>query len=122
MVETLVIALHVLVSVFLVATILFQSGKGASMGASFGGGSQAVFGGAGPASLLMKITIGCATVFMISSLYLTYISGHVGARSLMKGATPVVETVPAPDADGATKAVTKKTAPETKKATPTPAK
>jgi len=99
MIETLVIALHVLVSIFLVTTILFQSGKGASMGASFGGGTQAVFGGSGPASLLMKITIACATIFMLSSLYLTYVTGHSGARSLMKDATPVIKTVPAPEAD-----------------------
>jgi len=132
MAHTVVIIIHILVSIFLVTTILFQTGKGASMGASFGGGTQAVFGGSGPASLLMKITIACATIFMLTSLYLTYVSGRAGARSLMKDATPVIKTVPAPDAEAkepATKvkpeakvkakpaAKTTKAATETRKAT-----
>ena len=117
MAYTVVIVIHILVSIFLVATILFQTGKGAGMGASLGGGTQAVFGGSGPASLLMKVTVACAVIFMLTSLYLTYVSGRAGAHSLMKDTTPIVKTVPAPEAD-ATKAVTeKKAAP----ATPTPA-
>ncbi len=98
MAYTVVIVIHILVSIFLVTTILFQSGKGASLGASMGGGTQAIFGGSGPASLLMKITIACATIFMLTSLYLTYVSGRIGAHSLMKDATPVVKTISADEA------------------------
>jgi len=118
MAYTVVIVIHILVSIFLVTTILFQSGKGASLGASMGGGTQAIFGGSGPASLLMKITIACATVFMLTSLYLTYVSGRIGAHSLMKDATPIIKTVPASDADAATAEATK-AATETKPAAET---
>ncbi len=97
MAHTVVIVIHILVSIFLVTTILFQTGKGASMGASFGGGTQAVFGGSGPASFLMKVTVACATIFMLTSLYLTYVSGRAGAHSLMKNATPVIKTIPTPE-------------------------
>ncbi len=102
MAYTVVIVIHILVSIFLVTTILFQSGKGASLGASMGGGTQAIFGGSGPASLLMKITVACATIFMLTSLYLTYVSGRAGAFSLMKDATPIIQTVPADEAAATT--------------------
>ena len=121
MAYTVVLIIHILVTIFLVTTILFQSGKGASLGASMGGGTQAVFGGSGPASLLMKITVACATVFMLTSLYLTYVSGRAGAFSLMKDSTPVIKTVPAPDAEAAMGEATK--AAETKsEAKPAPVK
>lgn len=120
MVYTLVIVLHILVSFFLVATILFQTGKG--MGAGFGGGTQAVFGGSGPASLLMKITIACATIFMLSSLYLTYVSGHAGSRSLMKSATPVIKQVTPEEATQPAAEATAKPETKAKKAAPAPKK
>ncbi len=54
------------------------------MGASFGGGSsQALFGGAGPATILSKITTGVAILFMVTSLLLAYNSDHKFAKSIM---------------------------------------
>lgn len=56
------------------------------MGASFGGGSsQALFGGAGPATILSKITTGIAVVFMLTSLLLAYSSDHKATDSIMSG-------------------------------------
>ena len=41
--------IHIVVSVLMIMVILLQTGKGASMGAAFGGGSsQTLFGSAGP--------------------------------------------------------------------------
>ncbi len=94
--DTLIIAIHVIVSIFLVVTILLQAGKGASIGSSFGAtSSQALFGATGPTSFLAKITIACAVVFMLTSLYLTYLSGLKEDSSLIQD-VPVVETTPAP--------------------------
>lgn len=82
---TAVIILHILVSIFLVIVVLLQAGKGASIGASFGGSSsQTLFGSAGPATFLTKMTAGCAIVFMITSLYLTYMAAHRVTGSIMK--------------------------------------
>src|SRR3990172_7162927 len=79
------IILHIFVSIFLVIVVLLQAGKGASVGASFGGSSsQTLFGSAGPATFLGKITAGCAIIFMITSLYLTYMSGVRTTSSIMK--------------------------------------
>ncbi|MBI3753820.1 MAG: preprotein translocase subunit SecG [Deltaproteobacteria bacterium] len=82
---TAVIILHILVSIFLVIVVLLQAGKGASIGASFGGSSsQTLFGSAGPATFLTKMTAGCAVIFMITSLYLTYMAASRTTSSIMK--------------------------------------
>ncbi|HEX7538949.1 MAG TPA: preprotein translocase subunit SecG, partial [Syntrophales bacterium] len=48
--------IHVLVCIFLIIIVLLQRGKGASMGAAFGGSSQTLFGSSGPGTLLGKMT------------------------------------------------------------------
>ncbi len=73
--HTAVIFIHIFVSIFLILVVLLQSGKGASMGAVFGGSSnQTLFGSSGPASMLSKLTAFCAIIFMMTSLYLAYTS------------------------------------------------
>ncbi len=96
---TVVIAVHILVSFILIASVLLQVGKGASIGSAFGGaGSQTLFGSAGPASLLTKVTGFCAVTFMATSLYLTLTSSDRLRSSIMLD-VPVVtapaETAPA---------------------------
>lgn len=82
---TAVIILHVIVSIFLVIVVLLQAGKGASIGAAFGGASsQTLFGSAGPATFLAKITAACAVIFMITSLYLTYMAASRATGTIMK--------------------------------------
>lgn len=69
--ETLILVVHVLVAIAMIAFILLQQGKGAEMGASFGGGSsQTVFGAAGAASFLTRATAVLAAIFFITSLSL----------------------------------------------------
>jgi preprotein translocase subunit SecG len=64
------IVIHVLICFLMVGGILLQSGKGAEIGASFGGSSQTVFGSRGPANFLSKFTVVVATIFMVTSLSL----------------------------------------------------
>jgi preprotein translocase subunit SecG len=92
----IILTLHVIVCIILVLIVLLQGGKGASMGASFGGGgSQAMFGPTGPATILTKITTGVAIVFMVTSLTLAYMSVHKKTKSVMIDNQPAVEqTVP----------------------------
>jgi preprotein translocase subunit SecG len=65
--------LHIVVAVFLIMVVLLQTGKGAEMGASFGGASNTVFGSSGPANFLAKLTTAAAVIFMVTSLSLAYI-------------------------------------------------
>lgn len=89
-----VIGLHVFVSFVLIVTVLLQAGKGASIGASFGSSSsQALFGSSGPATFLGKLTAACAAVFMLTSLYLTYLSFVGDNDSIMSEVPGVTEEV-----------------------------
>ena len=71
------------VAVILVLTVLLQAGKGAGMGAAFGGSSGTVFGARGPATLISKITCGAAVIFMCTSLNLA-LSQRNGGVSVME--------------------------------------
>ncbi len=75
---TLLIVLHVIFCVFLILVILLQTGKGAGIGAAFGGGSQTVFGPRGAGSFIGKLTGIVAALFMLTSLILAYLSSSSG--------------------------------------------
>jgi preprotein translocase subunit SecG len=66
--------LHILVCFALILIVLLQAGKGAEMGAAFGGASQTLFGSAGAMGFLTKLTTVAAILFMITSLLLTFSS------------------------------------------------
>jgi len=85
---TLVMIIHIIVCFFLITIVLLQGGKGAELGAAFGGSSQTLFGSRGAATFLSKITTISAIVFMITSLSLAVITAKKG--SVVK-APPVSE-------------------------------
>lgn len=96
---TLIIVVHTIVCLFLICIVLLQHGKGADIGASFGGSSQSLFGTEGPVPLLNKITTFAAIVFMATSITLAYLSAHKTAGSVMtdiKAQEQPAPTQPAP--------------------------
>lgn len=72
-----------MVCFFLIVIVLLQHGKGADIGATFGGGGNTVFGTEGPVPLLNKITTGAAVLFMVTAISLAYLSAHVSTGSVM---------------------------------------
>ena len=85
--------LHVIVCIFLIAVVLLQRGKGAEMGAVFGGGaSSTVFGSRGAGNFLTLLTKICATVFMLTSLSLSYLYTERAGEGLFEGG--IEETAP----------------------------
>lgn len=71
----IILLIHVFAAVCIIALVLVQQGKGATMGAAFGSGaSQTVFGSRGSSSFLFKITISLVAVFFITSIGLNYIA------------------------------------------------
>jgi len=89
---TLVVGVHVTVCILLILIVLLQSGKGAEMGVSLGGGAgQTLFGAGGPATILTKITTAVAIIFMVTSLTLAYMSGKQSDTSVMQDNTIPVE-------------------------------
>jgi len=87
---TLILTVHVLVALSIIFLVLLQHGKGADMGAAFGGGSSgSLFGATGSANFLSRTTAALAAVFFLTSLGLAYVATHkpkTGA-SVMQGVT-----------------------------------
>jgi preprotein translocase subunit SecG len=75
------VILHILVAFIMVGVILLQSGKGAEIGAAFGGSSQTVFGSRGAGTFLSKMTAVAATIFMLTSLSLAILSKKLNYSS-----------------------------------------
>jgi len=96
--------LHVVVCVLLVAVVLLQRGKGAEIGAVFGGGaSTTVFGSRGAGNFFTRLTTGAAVVFMLTSLALAYTSSQRASQRLFdeEGAPPAAEQPASPAEPGA---------------------
>lgn len=95
---TAAVILHLIVCFLMIAAILLQAGKGAEIGAAFGGSSQTVFGSRGPGTFLSKITVGAAIIFMLTSLSLALLSRQENASSVIGvPATSSESTSSAPD-------------------------
>ena len=81
--ETLVLAVHVLLAAAIIALVLLQQGKGAEAGAAFGSGaSQTVFGSQGSGNFLSRMTgILAAALFATSFVLAIYAKDKAGAVS-----------------------------------------
>lgn len=114
----LLVSLHILVAFIMVAVILLQAGKGAEIGAAFGGSSQTIFGSRGAATFLSKVTAAAALLFMVTSLALSFAVRERSVASTVidlqqseppaaaPGAPPAAEGQPAPEAQTAPPAAT----------------
>jgi len=93
---TFITSLHIGISIFLIIIVLLQHGKGADVGATFGGASQTVLGARGAATFLSKVTVGTAITFMLTSISLAYLSSHESSKSVFKEGekTQIEKTVP----------------------------
>jgi len=76
MLQVIITVIHILACLFLVLVVLLQTGKGAEMGAVFGGSSSTVFGSSGAGNFLTRLTTAIAVIFMLTSLSLTYLGAH----------------------------------------------
>jgi len=111
---TLAVIVHVIVCFLMIGAILLQAGKGAEIGAAFGGSSQTVFGSRGPGTFLSKVTVGAAIIFMLTSLGLAILSKERTFSStvidLNKKDSPATPS-PAPAAQAPTPAAGESTPP-----------
>ena len=90
----LLTSLHIIVSTILIGMVLLQKGKGADIGAAFGGASNTVFGPRGAQSFMAKLTTGAAIIFMITSFFLAITSAK--KSSIMESVTPPAQSQQAP--------------------------
>ncbi len=92
--HTVVVTIHVLVSILLILLILIQGGENVDITAAFGGVSQAAFGPRGTVSTLAKMTWVLGGIFMVTSIMLSVWAGTRGTGSVLQN-TPH-QTAPAP--------------------------
>jgi len=83
---TFILIIHLIVCFFLITIVLVQGGKGAELGAAFGGSSQTLFGARGAATFFSKLTTTAAVIFMLTSFTLSLVTIRAGS---------VVKKVPA---------------------------
>src|SRR5262245_27221464 len=77
---TLLVVVQIVCALSIIILVLLQHGKGADMGASFGGGaSGSLFGATGSANFLSRSTAVCAATFFACTLVLALLShGRAG--------------------------------------------
>jgi preprotein translocase subunit SecG len=97
--DTLILVIHLITCFFLILFVLLQAGKGAEVGATFGGVSQTFFGTQG-GNILTKITTVLAFVFMATSIGLTAYQHKAATESIMMD-VPAGQAQPAPAAPSA---------------------
>ena len=108
---TVITIVHILACIFLVLVVLLQTGKGADMGAVFGGSSSTVFGSSGAGNFLTKLTTATAVIFMLTSLGLTYFSARRNSATIFDSA-PAPAAAPASNPGAAPVAPAPEAAPE----------
>ncbi len=95
---SILLVIHVLLSLAIIGLVLLQRGKGAEAGASLGGGSSgSVFGARGAANFLSRSTAVLAAAFFATSLGLAFLSsnlqtGGAGNGSVFEQAVAVPDT------------------------------
>lgn len=101
----LVSIIHKIACVMLISIVLLQHGKGADLGAAFGGSGNTLFGATGADNILTRITTLLAAVFMVLSITLAVhakagvaVAGDIIDGTLLKDLPASVETTPKAEA------------------------
>ncbi len=82
---TLILSIYIVVCIALVVVVLLQQGKGADIGAVFGGSSQTVFGAGGAGNAMTKATWALAAAFFACAMYLAFNSTQHATGSIFGG-------------------------------------
>ncbi len=100
--DSIILVVHIVVSILLVGLILIQHGKGADAGAAAlgggGGASSSVFGSQGSTSFLSRSSAVLAAIFFVTSLTLAYFSGkadRIDSITETVMTTEIIKEVPA---------------------------
>ena len=92
----IVLLIHVFAAVCIIALVLVQQGRGASVGAAFGSGaSQTVFGSRGSGSFLFRVTMSLVGIFFITSLAMNYMAMQAYKHSTVVSLPAKTNEVPA---------------------------
>jgi len=129
-VTTILIIIHVISCIVLILAVLLQAGRGADMGAAFGGASSPMFGSGSASNPLARMTTITAVLFLTTALFLAVASARrasvfdstpepLAVTPQAESSAPAAAPVPAPaDPIGQAQPMT---IPATPSAVPTPA-
>lgn len=94
--DIVVLVLHVFAAVGIIGLVLVQHGKGADVGAAFGSGSAgSVFGSAGSANFLSRMTAGLALVFFLTSIGLSFLMNkRTAGKGVMSNQPAATQNAP----------------------------
>lgn len=81
----LIIAIHVIVSLVLIAVILLQAGRGGGLSESFGGSSTQTLFGTKTSVFLTRATAASAVIYIITCLTLAVMTSHRGRSLVSRG-------------------------------------
>ena len=90
---TLVVILHILVSILLVVVVLLQGGENVDIASAFGGPSQTAVGPRGSVTLLAKVTWVLGVIFIMTSITLAVHATNSAGGSVLENIP--VKTAPA---------------------------
>ncbi len=90
--------IHILACGVLVLVVLLQQGKGADMGAVFGGSSATIFGSSGAGNFLTRLTTAAAVIYMCTSLGLSFLASERLSASVFDSSLPEPPPIQAPGA------------------------
>jgi preprotein translocase subunit SecG len=89
----LIIAVHVIVSLILIAVILLQAGRGGGLSESFGGSQTQTILGTKTSVFLKRATEIAAVLYILACLVLGMMTSHRGRSLIAKGGmTPPMTT------------------------------
>lgn len=103
----LLYTIHIVISLFLIAIVLLQQGKGADLSVFGGGATQTAFGARGATTLLHKLTVGSFVGFIVTTLMIGIVQSRENAATPLSAlpeaaaALPSEEAAPATDGTGA---------------------
>jgi preprotein translocase subunit SecG len=104
--SNVLMAVQLLSALTMIGLILMQHGKGADAGAAFGGGSSgSLFGASGSSNFLSRTTAVLATVFLSSTLFLSYMGYRppaAASSNILEQVAPAASSIPAPTGGGVT--------------------
>ena len=81
----LIIAIHVIVSLVLIAVILLQAGRGGGLSETFGGSSTQTLFGTKTSVFLTRATAASAIIYILTCLTLAVMTSHRGRSLVSRG-------------------------------------
>jgi preprotein translocase subunit SecG len=113
----LLYTIHIVISLFLIAIVLLQQGKGADLSVFGGGATQTAFGARGATTLLHKLTVSAFVGFIVTTLMIGIVQSRENAATPL-GALPEAEAALPSETTPATTPADGAAAPATTPATP----